>query len=214
MKLDRIDFVDNDSCFFCNHKLATKIAYIFIMEDGTEIQSGPECAKKHSIVKDVPNLTKGSLEKKQGAETTESRKKSNLEVFNEKYTKEVEYLILRCDRLSDFYDIDYEPLMKIYDKYIQNSLDQNDYIYLKNIVNKADREYSKYGYKNLMACYAAKHHINLWIKNEFDNTFAQGIYDYLRKNYFLTEKQIVAANNWIRNVSKVSQIEGKWFYKK
>jgi hypothetical protein len=125
---------------------------------------------------------------------------------------EFEYLLLRCKLLDDFHGIEYQSLMNIYNKNKKELVDDKDKTYIKNIMNKLDENKSKLNYKNLMACYMAKRVLNWLIKNE-NNDFTKGLYEFLKKNYYLTKRQIEGVNNWIKNIDKKLEINGKWFYK-
>ena len=201
------DFIEDSKCNFCPQKITTKVAYIIELDNGQIKQCGPKCFKKHfNEITYILDFTRASLEfvsKKLNA----SNNKNNI-IKNINDTKEIEYLYLRCELLNDFKGVEFPLLMDIYkkNKYLLNDNDKN---YIKNLMNKL--KFSNLNYKNLMACYMTKRILNMWIKKE-NNEFAKGIYEYLKKNCSLTEKQIIGANNWIENMKNIPKIKGNWFY--
>lgn len=213
MKFDRIDFVEESKCYFCNRPLSTK-AYIFISDNGSEIQAGPNCAKKNMPISDnILDFTKGSIDIL--PKTAIENNKNNILNTHHKNNENIEiiYLRLRCEKLKDFKNIEYEAITNIYNKYKLGNIEENDIKHLRNIIRKSENNKWCWTYKNLMACYSAKHALNSWIKKE-RNDFAKNIYRFLKDNYYLTENQIIAANNQIKNIGELSKINGKWFWRK
>jgi hypothetical protein len=63
MKIHRLDFVDDNNCFSCKHKLPRKIAYIVEQDNGEEVPYGPVCIRRFfDKIINVPNFTKASME--------------------------------------------------------------------------------------------------------------------------------------------------------
>jgi hypothetical protein len=211
MKIIRIDFVENDKCCFCMHKLSSKIAYIIELDNGDEVQCGPTCAEKRfPDMTNVPNFTRASLDHF----SNKSSKKDTGEghIKKTQSNRELEYLQLRCKYLADFDDkngIKFPFLMNIFNKN-QFEITDEDRIKISNLMKKMEN--TKLGYKNLMACYMAKKILGLWIKQKSDK-YAVSTLNYLVNNCFLTEAQVNGANNWIINKKKIPKINPEWFFK-
>jgi len=212
MKIDKIDFGQNKECKHCGRILTAK-AY-FVLENGEEIYFGPECVKKYFShnISDIPDFTRAGNNYKSNSKirTQNMEKNSNSEIINEKII--IEYIRLRCELLTEFQGIEDTNILDIYMKYKKLTLDEDDKKYLNALINYFEKINSKFGYRNLMACYMAKIVLILWMQSE-ENNFAKGIHNFLLRNYYLTEKQIIGANNWIKNMEGMKNINGKWFYK-
>lgn len=207
MQALRIDFTERDFCYFCNRRLKTKIAIIIQTEQG-EISSGPICAAKHiqSIdMRKLPNLTK-AVNITDDIKSVSELKKNIIFDKAKENSKAFEFLFLRCDRLNEFKGIRYTPLDNIYEKYKSGCVTADDITHINNIMVKNAKRYQHLSYKNLMACYAMKHILNIWIGKESNNKFVLGIYDFLKTKYYLTTKQIDVVNSWLaqRNMPLVN----------
>jgi hypothetical protein len=220
IKIIRKDFVGNDSCYFCipKHTLTTKIAYIIELENGEETQCGPCCAKKKfgkTAVANVPNLTRSANEYE--SKKTNNNSRGGNSTNNVNTNKELEYLLLRCKYLDDFSTfprILYQPLIDIYNKN-QFEIDTEDRKHIAGIMNKWKD--TKLSYENLMACYQAKRILSIWISQETDDIksvdVAKRFYNFLKKNCYLTEKQVIGLNKWIVYMKKIPKINDKWFFR-
>ena len=208
MKIDRIDFGQNNICYHCKKNLTDK-AYI-VLENGKEIFFGPNCIKKYVSFKEnqIPNFIRGSLDNI----SKSNKKNSSNSICNNNINESlvIEYLRLRCELLVDFKDIDDKEILKMYTQYKNSVLNKEDEDYLNALLIYYNKTESKYSYRNLMACYSAKIAIKIWGKNKKSN-FAEGIYSFLTNYYYLSEDQIVIVNNSIKGTKKIN---GKWFYKK
>ena len=100
-----IDFVESNShCSICNRTIKTNIAILH-----NDMILGRTCAKNQNInLLKIPNLTKGLInDNEAGSETESSTKPSSKteEMIDKKSCKE--YLMLRCDKLSDIKSSNY-----------------------------------------------------------------------------------------------------------
>ena len=210
MKIIAVDFVETDSCCFCNHKLPTQTAFIIEFANGELSQCGPTCAKQRfQDIKNVPNLTMASLDHNSGnSDGTGTSEKSIKRIQN---NKELAYLHLRCKYLNDFDEsnkINFKFLMDVFNKNTIG-IDDKDRNSIKKIMDSMKN--TKLGYKNLMACYMAKRILSMWIKKSPDD-YAVSLFSQLKMKCYLTEAQVNGANNWINNMKKIPKINGEWFY--
>jgi len=121
-------------------------------------------------------------------------------------------LRLRCEFLTDFKEIENKFISEKYCKYKNSLLDETDIKKIKNFIKNVNKEIPKLGYKNLMTCYMIKCIITLLLKKT-NNEFVKSIYEYLKKHYYLTEKQIVGVNKWIKNQKGIQKIRENSFIK-
>lgn len=213
MQALRIDFTERDTCYFCHRSLKTKIAIIIQTEQG-EISSGPICAAKHihSIdMRKLPNLTR-AVNLTDDIKSDSGSKKNIIFDKVKGDSKALEYLFLRCDSLNDFEGICYVPLDNIYEKYKTGCITDDDIAHINNIMIKNAKNYQHLSYKNLMACYAMKHILSMWIAKQSNNKFVLGIYDFLKTRYYLTAKQVDVVNCWLAQ-KKMPLVNHKWFFK-
>ena len=117
MKLDRIDFVQNNKCSHCNRELTTKIAYIAIDQE-KELYFGPDCVKKYfpCIGNNIPNFTRANMIYIYESDFINAvhNKSNTIKNVNTDETRIIEYIRLRCEKLNEFEKIEYEPIMEKY----------------------------------------------------------------------------------------------------
>ena len=146
-----IDFVESNShCFKCNKSIKTNIA---ILHNGTIY--GRTCAKKLNIdLHNIPNFTKGIFNNNENEEKSSEKKSMNVEqIIDEKRCKE--YLILRCSKLSEIQSMNTEKLDDIYTRLEINEITDEDFIYLRNLIRKMNREKTVFSEKNIHFCYCS-----------------------------------------------------------
>lgn len=188
--MDYIDFINPGTrCSEC-HRPLTAISAIF----SNNVNLGPSCAKKRGINKnEIPNLTKGIIQENTTNNETKSENsmiKREKTVINDKY---ISYLIIRAEKLKDIKKLQYKPIDDLYQKYCDNIFNEDNYQYLKNIINKSNKEYPIFSEKNIYFCYAVKNKLELLLKQKYDK-YLQGYLSYLLENATLTEKQFNAIN--------------------
>lgn len=188
--MDYIDFINPGTrCSEC-HRPLTTISAIF----SNNVNLGPNCAQKRGINKnEIPNLTKGIIQENTSNCETKSENsmiKRDKTVINDKY---ISYLIIRAEKLKDIKKLQYKPIDDLYQKYCDNIFNEDDYQYLKNIINKSNKEYPIFSEKNIYFCYAVKNKLELLLKQKYDK-YLQGYLSYLLENATLTEKQFNAIN--------------------
>lgn len=215
--IDRIDFVDNVSCHFCNRALKTNIAYILTNQDD-EIPSGPTCAKKNSKNPDdkIPDFTKASLdvveedddEGKGGGGKTGGggTKKAKPHGF-----AELEYLRLRAEKLVGFKGAMYPRLDVIYEKYKRVGLKDDDIKQLANLISYTAREKPLFAPKNLQNCYAYAFWLKRFLEKKGANEFVESVLFQLRKNLHLSEPQLIGINNWFKHIERMPILDTKAF---
>lgn len=204
-----IDFVTDDKCAFCNSGKLLKIG--ILLEDlstGERVYASTSCYKdklqgKIMNEKDpVLDLTRGILSNSSNISTKGKSSPQNniIQISN------LEYLILRQDKLSDVPGLSYNPLKNIYDSYLLNgALNMDEERYLQNIINKTIREFPQYSPRNLQKLYATL----FWLKyaankqeHEELKEFIASIYEWYKRKRYLTANQIVAIKNTIEVQNK------------
>ena len=212
MEIDRIDFGKNKECYRCHRVLKAK-AYV-VLNCNEEIFFGTECIKENFPIIDnnIPNFTRAGIENKSN-HNNKINKKNEEKNNTENIKRAIEYIRLRCELLIDFHGIEDKDISDIYSKYRFSKLEENDKKYIDDIIEYHEKIISKFGYKNLMACYMAKNILHFLVENK-DIEYAKSLYISLKSRYYLTENQIVGINKWIKNIKEMKEINGKWFFKK
>lgn len=186
--MEYIDFVSVDTkCSGCNRNLYSGTAII-----SGSLRLGPHCAKKRNInSKEIPNLTKGIISDKELASDKHMNKEvSDNTIQNDISDKLVQsYLIIRCEKLIAFDEMTYPPLDEIYQKYKTHTLTESDLNYLRNIIKKANEKNPKYSIDNMFFLYAVKRAFDFIINRNPNNNFYKNLLNFVKKNYFLSEKQ-------------------------
>ncbi|EIJ69713.1 hypothetical protein [Pasteurella bettyae] len=214
----RIDFTETVKCQFCARMITSGKGIVVQDEMGNLAFSGPSCAQNRNgpnIVnpkEKVIDITKGCV--LQEPNKTLSGKEQNSteqDNFTSKHDNEVHdyldvnavkaYLILRFEKLSHLTSIlKSRKLNEIYQNYKQTGqISSGDENYLRTIMYRCI--HSAYTYQNLQAVYAAEYWLNSFIEHHPDNdlTFISSTLTQLRKKLTLTEKQILAINNWFKH---------------
>lgn len=218
--IDRIDFVDNEPCHFCNRRLKTNIAYILVGDEG-EVPSGPSCAKKNGSNhgNKIPDFTKASLDipdednVDEDGQTTGTGTRSNTGGGKSKPSgfSELEYLRLRAEKLSGFKDAMFPKLNEIYKKYKSTGLDESDVSYLANLIKKVTTEKPLLSPKNLQTCYAYAFWLRRFLEKKGENDFASSVLSQLQQKLKLSESQIVAINKWFQHIERMPLLDPKAF---
>lgn len=180
-----IDFVESNShCFKCNKSIKTNIA---ILHNGTIY--GRTCAKKLNIdLHNIPNFTKGIFNNNENEENSSGSKSKNIEqIIDKKRCKE--YLILRCSKLCEIQSMNTEKLDDIYTRLEINEITDEDFIYLRNLIRKMNREKTVFSEKNIHFCYILTFELNRLIQENPDNQFYKDLLIYLNRKAHLTERQ-------------------------
>jgi hypothetical protein len=209
-RIDRIDFVRNTSCKFCDRPLKTNVAFILVDPSGTEVQSGPKCAKNHSLnPKDkVPDFTKASFDVPSEEEDEGSNGKSAISKPSssrktssgprKEGDEAIEYLRLRMEKLAGFNGASFGKLQEIYGRYASGSIAQEDRAYLTNLMAKMEREHSRYSHSNLQTCYAYAFWMDCFLDKK-DSDFIQSVNTALKDKLHLTEGQLEGINKWFEH---------------
>jgi hypothetical protein len=209
-RLDRIDFVKNTSCRFCDRPLKTNVAFILVDPSGTEVQAGPKCTKNHSLnPKDkVPDFTKASFD----VPSEEDAEGGNVQDRNprplssgkaqsgpkKEGDEAIEYLRLRMEKLTGFNGASFGKLQEIYGRYTSGSITQEDRTYLNNLVVKMGREHSRYSHSNLQTCYAYAFWMDCFLEKK-DSEFIRSVNSALKDKLHLTEGQLEGINKWLQH---------------
>lgn len=198
----KIDFVPvGTKCCKCGRSLTTGSAY-WVEDNGVEKPYGKTCFAKSFPdfygVAIAPNFTRGAIIEDKPDSVSLSSEAEPEDNFEE------EYLYLRFEKLGDFCIPPFKPLERLYMKLKTGStLSDNDRTFVANIMFKLSASKSPHlSFKNLQACYAYSHCI-LDAANHLPvdkRDYLLKLYDNLKKNLFLTGKQIEAANKWFSNI--------------
>lgn len=210
-RIDRIDFVKDTKCKFCNRTLKTSVAFILMNEEGAEAPAGPKCATNHSSdpKEKVPDFTKASFDMPieeegrsgEGSGTNLHSSTNRTSTPKKEGDKGVEYLRLRIEKLAGFNGASFEKLEEIYTRYASSTsseLTPQDKAYLKNLMTKMEREHSKYSHSNLQTCYAYAFWLEYFLTKE-DSEFIRSIIADLKTKLQLTERQLAGANQWLKH---------------
>ena len=195
-----IDFVnENTCCSNCGRKLKTNIAILY-----NNSFLGKTCAKNKGIdISQLPNFTKGVV--------IEETSDSSNSVFHNKQLDTgtdrkrcLEYLFLRCVKLTDFKSVKTPELNDIYMRYLNNTVSDEDYNHISNLIKKTNREKSIFCEQNLHFCYLCCIELNRIAKTFVKNDFYKSVLNFLKENAFLSEKQF-------ESIKKHFKINVKYF---
>lgn len=195
-----IDFVnENTCCSNCGRKLKTNIAILY-----NNSFLGKTCTKNKGIdISQLPNFTKGVV--------IEETSDSSDSVFHNKQLDTgtdrkrcLEYLFLRCVKLTDFKSMKTPELNDIYMRYLNNTVSDEDYNHISNLIKKMNREKSIFCEQNLHFCYLCCIELNRIAKTFVKNDFYKSVLNFLKENAFLSEKQF-------ESIKKHFKINVKYF---
>jgi hypothetical protein len=214
--IDRIDFIDNKTCEFCNRPLKTNIAYILI-RDGIEVPAGPHCSHKNAKNpgERIPDFTKASLdipdddENGPGSGGGSGGGKGKHPRPAGYY--EIEYLRLRAEKLIDFRDAIFPKLSDVYAKYKATGLDDGDIGYLDGLIKKVSAEKPLLSPKNLQICYAYSFWLQRYLDRKGKNDFISSILSQLKAKMRLSEAQLAAANKCFETIGRIPRLDTKAF---
>ncbi len=185
--MEYVDFTDdNQVCYDCNRKLK-----IGIFSNG--ICLGEKCAEKRGIYKkNLPDFTKGILVERNNTSNISMKDNFSQNVIQHKNNKQkcLAYLILRMEKLSDVKYMRHESLFKLYKKYEENTLSNEDYFHIANIIKSVKNSNLFVSEKNVYFCYAVKVLLLKLIKKHPEEDFYKGILHYLQKKCYYIEKTI------------------------
>lgn len=198
MQIDRIDFIENEICHRCKRPLKSNIAHILIDGHGNEFPYGKICAERTAANTDYPNFTKWNSKQSGHNNKMSARQKKGFNNYRDAYD-EIEYLRLRMEKLEAFNGMKTKKLYKIYVDYkkskqkkVTSSLEA--ITYLKNLITYTKREKLEYSPAHLQICYAYEFWLSKIIKTKTKPDFFISLRKHLRKDRFLSEKQVAALN--------------------
>jgi hypothetical protein len=211
-RIDRVDYIaDGLRCEFCKRELNSRIAYILRDQSGKEHISGPTCLSTRAKIdrnKAVfPDFTKTAIESpddsaKGGAAPAKARtKKEGLE--------ELEYLVLRYRKLTEFPAMRLKSLDAVWDRYVKGQFSDDDRKHLAALIRKVRAERPEYSPENLTACYA----YSLWIKealkqlNPDKHQFLQKMLMQIFRKMYLSPAQANAVNKWLSRIPGVPTLD-------
>lgn len=201
-----IDFVDeNTCCSTCGKKLKSNIAIIYNSKF-----LGRTCAKNKGIdISQLPNFTKGLVIEETSDLLTSALKNTQLDIgINRKRC--LEYLFLRSVKLADFKFMKTSTLNDIYERYQKNTISDEDYNHISNLIKKMNRENTIFSEKNLHFCYLCYVELNRIIRTVEKKDFFEDILIFLKRNAYLSEKQFQSIKrNFKINIIYVSPNRSK-----
>lgn len=202
--VDRIDFISADArCHVCQRPLTSGSAYIIKTSEGDEHPCGPTC-----VTKVVPDI-----HLQQFPDFTRAAKTLPVEGIQEKRIRpeenqsppqpEEEYLRLRYEQLKGFNIPPFPPLDEIYDRFKKDGLSGKERQFIKNLLDKMpNSKLPGLSLENLQACYA----YHFWLTKAIEllpadkRDYLTKLVEDLKKKFFLSGKQVEAANNWLRKM--------------
>lgn len=192
--MEYIDFTDdNQLCYDCNIELKSKIG---IFSNG--IWLGKKCAEKRGIhKKNLPNFTKGILVERSTTSQIPTKDSSSQNSIQHQYNRQecLSYLILRMKKLSDIKYMKHESLFELNKKYEENTLSDEDYFHISNIIKSVRTSNLFVSEKNVYFCYAVKVLLLKLIKKYPEKNFYKDILHYLQKNATISKKQFDCIKN-------------------
>lgn len=205
-RLVRIDFSDEPRCRFCPNKLTSGKVRILRDDQGDEVQAGPTCAQKHAINhrEKVPDLTKAAIEPEEekgangrGGSGAGSERSTDEQAEQQRREKAEAYLLLRTEKLKTLRGVFLKQMEEIRHRYAEGNTKPNDYLYISNLMAKADRDMPKLSLQNLQAVYAARfwmQHLLRLTPSEARSTFLKSILEHLEANLSLSSAQVARLN--------------------
>ena len=196
------DYFTDKYCHFCNSGRLLKEGIILINLNTNEtVFISKHCLDKEenrsqiqNINETIPNLTKGLAVQQQNTQnvkhSTNTNNTQNLAVNNH---YEIEYLILRQEKLSDFEGVSYQGINDIYlkfkDKYTISEVESSR---LKKLISKTKIDFPQFSHSSLQKLYASSFWLDYAIKKTTkikQQIFLESISDYYKKNRVITQKQ-------------------------
>jgi len=214
----KIDFMTDEQCFFC--KSGRKLKEGFLIKNnltGELLVSSRSCYEKNKSSfsnndEIIPNLTRGilnsvSVPKNIGSDKSKKPGKS-VELSN------IEYLILRQEKLRDVSGIPFEGIDDIYNSYRENyvisSLENNR---LQRFIDKTKRSFPQLAPSKLQRLYATIFWMNYAIEkqpNEKSKNFMRSILKQYKTYRGLSIKQIEVIMGIIETLN--SKIDNKRYH--
>ena len=168
------DYFTDKYCHFCNSGRLLKEGIILINLNTNEtVFISKHCLDKEenrsqiqNINETIPNLTKGLAVQQQNTQnvkhSTNTNNTQNLAVNNH---YEIEYLILRQEKLSDFEGVSYQGINDIYlkfkDKYTISEVESSR---LKKLISKTKIDFPQFSPSSLQKLYASSFWLDYAIK--------------------------------------------------
>jgi hypothetical protein len=209
-----IDFMTDEQCVFCDSGRTLKKGIVLRnLETKELVVSSTSCFDKHIIKisnpkEVIPNLTKGVIgkpsESYKNSDNTQGGKTSH-QISN------LEYLILRQEKLSHIKGIKYDGIQDIYDSYKKDfKISETEDFRLNKFIESTIEKFPDYSPRNLQKLYASL----FWLKyaidkqrNEKSKKFLQDIHDKYQKSRKLSRKQVDSVYETLKNLN--SKIEKK-----
>lgn len=192
--MNSIDFVnENTCCSNCGRKLKTNIAILY-----NNSFLGKTCAKNKGIdISQLPNFTKGVV--------IEETSDSSNSVFHNKQLDTgtdrkrcLEYLFLRCVKLTDFKSMKTPELNNIYMRYLNNTVSDEDYNHISNLIKKMNNDNTIFSEQNLHFCYLCHIELNRIIKTFKERDFFDSVLNQLKEKACLSENQFNAIKKYFK----------------
>lgn len=182
--MECVDFTDdNQLCYDCNRELKSKIG---IFSNGIWLEK--KCAEKRGIhKKNLPDFTKGILVERNDTAQISTKDSPSKNI--------IQHQFLRMKKLSDIKYMKHESLFELNKKYEENTLSDEDYFHISNIIKSVRTSNLFVSEKNVYFCYAVKVLLLKLIKKYPAENFYKDILHYLQKNATISKKQFDCIKN-------------------
>lgn len=212
----RIDLTDSiEKCHFCPKLLRSyKTRVLENIETGEIVNAGPTCASKYIAegynLKDIPDLTRctRTIETRNSSTKRKNSVSSAKKEIDQQRQRAIEYILLREVKLRNVRkNISYKPLYDYYRKYLTTELTDNDIRHINNIEAKSPDSFKL---DFLQQAYNAYFWIDIALKKlsaTVDKSFLESIKKWIESGNKLTELQLTAINNWLKNLDETPIIK-------
>tara|TARA_B100000929_G_C15502849_1_gene417950 strand:+ start:703 stop:1296 length:594 start_codon:yes stop_codon:yes gene_type:complete len=193
-------------------------------EEGDEAFSGPICARRRTDNPDepIPDITAALLmpdaERREVPPGGGARQGGRREPNPQDDTHQlVSYLLLRCEKLIHYQDMENRKLSDVYDRYLTREiLVEDDKPYVRNLLGLMERSRPELSLRNLRQVYACEFWVLRFIDMQEDEDgveFGRGLLRYLRARLRLTRGQVDGLNKWLDNMPGMGLINPNGFYR-
>lgn len=207
MKFSRlkIDFMTDEKCFFCDSGRTLKEG-ILIKNNltGEFLISSKSCYIKHKKSfsnndEIIPNLTRGILNT--GNINTSIQSKASAGTVKQIELSNIEYLILRQEKLKNLRGISFNRIDDIYKNYKKNySITPSESNRLQRLIDKTVKDYPQFSPGRLQRLYAIDYAIEKQ-PNEKSKEFMRSILEQYKSNRTLSIKQINIFRDIIESIN-------------
>jgi len=213
-----IDFSKDKKCFFCKSGKTLKFCVtIQDISSGEVYVSSKSCYEKNidkfkNKNDNIPNLTKGVI--RENSESQYLSKRFAIERDPSSQISNLEYLILRQEKLSDIDKMKYDGIQDIYENYKKGlSLTEIENNRLDRFIETTKKIYPEFSPMNLQRLYACVFWLDYAIINtDYKKTqeFLQSILHDYKKYRMISKKQADCVSATFERINnKITKIKDK-----